>query len=70
MALADYVLGGEADLAGSLRTVLERIRTAGVGTAVLTLHVGLGTFRPVAVDRVEDHTMHTEWYQIPEAPTE
>jgi len=47
--------------------LLDRIRAAGVETAALTLHVGLGTFRPVAVDRVEDHTMHTEWYQIPEA---
>ena len=31
----------------------------------MTLHVGLGTFRPVKVDDVEEHTMHTEWYNVP-----
>jgi S-adenosylmethionine:tRNA ribosyltransferase-isomerase len=47
--------------------LLDRIRAAGVETAFVTLHVGLGTFRPVTVDRVEDHRMHAEWYRIPEA---
>ena len=45
--------------------LLDGIRGAGIGTAFVTLHVGLGTFRPVSVDRIEDHTMHAEWYDIP-----
>ena len=40
--------------------LLEQIRAIGVNFAKVTLHVGLGTFRPVKVDRVEDHTMHEE----------
>ncbi len=47
--------------------LLDRIRAAGVETAFVTLHVGLGTFRPVAVERVADHIMHAEWYDLPEA---
>ena len=38
----------------------------GVNTAFVTLHVGLGTFRPVKVDDVTSHHMHTEWYQVSE----
>ena len=44
--------------------LLERIRTMGVETAFVTLHVGLGTFRPVTADRVEDHRMHEEHFYI------
>ena len=36
-----------------------------MGIAEITLHVGLGTFRPVKVDDVTQHHMHTEWYHIP-----
>ena len=32
--------------------------------AFVTLHVGLGTFRPVSVDNIDDHEMHSEYYQI------
>ena len=39
---------------------------AGVGTARVTLHVGLGTFRPVEAERVEDHVMHAEFYEVGE----
>jgi len=47
---------------------LERIRAGGVRTAFVTLHVGLGTFRPVTAERVEDHRMHAEYYRVgPEA---
>ena len=47
--------------------LLDRIRAAGVETAFVTLHVGLGTFRPVTVERVAEHAMHAEWYEVPEA---
>lgn len=43
---------------------LERIRARGIETAEVTLHVGLGTFQPVHVERVEDHKMHGESYTI------
>jgi S-adenosylmethionine:tRNA ribosyltransferase-isomerase len=45
--------------------VLERMRARGIETAELTLHVGLGTFQPVHAEKVEEHRLHTEWYQIP-----
>jgi S-adenosylmethionine:tRNA ribosyltransferase-isomerase len=45
--------------------VLARIRQRGIETAEITLHVGLGTFQPVRVDRVEDHKLHSETYFIP-----
>ena len=46
--------------------LLEEIRKKGVRTAFVTLHVGLGTFRPVKVDDVTAHHMHTEWYNVSE----
>ena len=46
--------------------LLDELRQAGVNTAFVTLHVGLGTFRPVKVDDVTSHHMHTEWYNVPE----
>ena len=48
--------------------LLDQIRSMGVRTAFVTRHVGLGTFRPVKVDDVKSHHMHTEWYNVsPEA---
>src|SRR5690606_14228923 len=44
--------------------LLDEIRTKGVNIAFITLHVGLGTFRPVSVDSIEEHTMHAEFYRI------
>ena len=44
--------------------ILNRIRQRGIETADITLHVGLGTFQPVRVDRVEDHKLHSEPYSI------
>lgn len=44
--------------------LLARLKEEGVKTACLTLHVGLGTFRPVKVENVEDHEMHEEFYRI------
>ena len=46
--------------------LLDRIREKGVDMAFVTLHVGLGTFRPVKVTNVKEHHMHTEWYQVPQ----
>ena len=43
---------------------LEQIAAKGVHLAYITLHVGLGTFRPVAADTVEEHVMHAEYYEI------
>jgi S-adenosylmethionine:tRNA ribosyltransferase-isomerase len=50
--------------------ILARIRGRGIETAEITLHVGLGTFQPVRVDRVEDHRLHTEPYEISTATAE
>jgi S-adenosylmethionine:tRNA ribosyltransferase-isomerase len=44
--------------------ILERIRLRGIETAELTLHVGLGTFQPVRTKIVEEHKLHTEWFDI------
>lgn len=44
--------------------LLERIRSKGVNMAFVTLHVGIATFRPVRTENIEDHDMHTEWYEI------
>lgn len=46
--------------------LLTEIRNKGVKVARITLHVGLGTFRPVKVDNILDHHMHSEYYQIDE----
>jgi S-adenosylmethionine:tRNA ribosyltransferase-isomerase len=46
--------------------ILERIRSRGVRIAYVTLHVGLGTFQPVRVERVEEIHLHTERYTLPE----
>ena len=44
--------------------LLRDLQDSGVEIAYLTLHVGLGTFRPVSVDNVEEHDMHAEFYQV------
>ena len=44
------------------KELLKEIKDMGVEIAEVTLHVGLGTFRPVKVDDVESHEMHSEWY--------
>ena len=46
--------------------LMQRIKDKGVSIAYVTLHVGLGTFRPVKVDDVTNHKMHSEHYEIPE----
>ncbi|MGD0512421.1 MAG: tRNA preQ1(34) S-adenosylmethionine ribosyltransferase-isomerase QueA [Terriglobales bacterium] len=46
--------------------ILERIRNRGIETTEITLHVGLGTFQPVRVERVENHRLHREAYEVSE----
>ena len=46
--------------------LLEKAKAKGVKVAFLTLHVGIGTFRPVKVDKIEDHHMHIEEYTVSE----
>ncbi len=48
------------------RDLLGRLEERGVGRAAVTLHVGVGTFRPVEVDDPADHDMHREWYSVNE----
>ncbi|MDA0266804.1 MAG: tRNA preQ1(34) S-adenosylmethionine ribosyltransferase-isomerase QueA [Cyanobacteria bacterium] len=47
--------------------LFEQLATAGINHAFLTLHVGVGTFRPVEADVITDHQMHGEWLDVPEA---
>ena len=50
------------------RSLLSELESAGIGFARITLHVGLGTFRPVKVENVAQHHMHSEYYEVtPEA---
>jgi S-adenosylmethionine:tRNA ribosyltransferase-isomerase len=46
------------------RSLLEILQNNGIDLSFITLHVGLGTFRPVKVQNIEDHKMHSEYYEI------
>ncbi len=46
--------------------LLEEIKNRGAEVYFVTLHVGLGTFRPVAKENIEEHEMHKEWYDVPQ----
>ena len=46
--------------------LLEKIQAKGIELVYLTLHVGLGTFRPVSVDKIDEHEMHSEFYRLTE----
>lgn len=50
--------------------LLAELRGRGCEVAPVTLHVGLGTFRPVKVEDLDDHPMHEEWCEVPEATVE
>ncbi len=50
--------------------LLDKVRAMGVEIAEVTLHVGLGTFRPVKVENVQEHHMHSEYYMISEEAAE
>ncbi len=47
--------------------LLDRLHAQGVQSTKLTLHVGAGTFQPVRTVRLDDHRMHSEWYDVPPA---
>jgi S-adenosylmethionine:tRNA ribosyltransferase-isomerase len=47
--------------------VLAALDARGIGRASVTLHVGAGTFQPVRVERVAEHRMHSEWFEVPAA---
>ena len=46
--------------------MLQALREKGVGVVYVTLHVGAGTFQPVRAEHICEHTMHSEWYEIPQ----
>lgn len=50
--------------------LLEKIKQKGINIAFVTLHVGLGTFRPVSVEKIEEHHMHSEYYEVSEETAE
>ncbi len=50
--------------------LIEKLKKKGVEFAEVTLHVGLGTFLPIKSERVEDHTMHSEWVEVSEETAE
>ncbi|MCM3730878.1 tRNA preQ1(34) S-adenosylmethionine ribosyltransferase-isomerase QueA [Fictibacillus nanhaiensis] len=50
--------------------MIEEIKESGVHVTFITLHVGLGTFRPVSVDNIFEHDMHTEFYQVSKGTAE
>ena len=50
--------------------LLDALRARGIGMASLTLHVGAGTFQPVRAERLADHRMHSEWFEVPQATVE
>ena len=50
--------------------VLDDVERAGAGIARITLHVGVGTFMPVRTEKLEEHTMHAEYYRVPQEAAE
>lgn len=46
------------------KELLQKIKEKGIEVCYITLHVGLGTFRPVSVEKIEDHKMHSEFYMM------
>ena len=61
-------LGSAAAPTASLnmtKELMQKLESKGIQIKYLTLHVGLGTFLPIRSDNVEDHQMHSEWFQIP-----
>ena len=65
LALGEVRLLNVYDLFGFTPELLEKIQAKGVNIGYVTLHVGLGTFRPVKEDDIEQHDMHSEYCVIP-----
>jgi len=61
---AEHEGSAAAPTAGFTKELLQQIKDKGVDIAHVTLHVGLGTFRPVKVDNILDHHMHSEFYIV------
>lgn len=49
------------------KNLLNRLEATGIHSTTVTLHVGAGTFQPVRVDNIEDHSMHAEWLEVPQS---
>ena len=66
---ADQLGSAAAPTAGLHFTpyVAECLAVRGISVVTVDLHVGLDTFRPIAVSEVEDHQMHSEWFSVPES---
>lgn len=50
--------------------LFQEIRSKGIRTAPVTLHIGLDTFRPIRAEKIGDHVMHREWFDVPTATAE
>jgi S-adenosylmethionine:tRNA ribosyltransferase-isomerase len=50
--------------------LMSQLKAGGIGFAYVTLHVGAGTFKPIASEQVEDHEIHREWYRLDAANAE
>jgi len=50
--------------------LVDQLKSKGIGWATVTLHVGIGTFMPIRTEDVEQHQMHQEWFDVPEAAFE
>ncbi len=48
------------------KDLVKKLKNSGMGWEELTLHVGMGTFAPVNTEKIDEHVMHTEWYQLGE----
>lgn len=46
--------------------LINKLKTQGIKFATVTLHVGLGTFKPITAEKLEDHIMHEEWVNVPQ----
>ncbi|MHB8830618.1 MAG: tRNA preQ1(34) S-adenosylmethionine ribosyltransferase-isomerase QueA [Patescibacteria group bacterium] len=50
--------------------LIEKLKSQGINFATVTLHVGLGTFKPITTEKLEDHIMHEEWVNVPQETTD